>query len=88
MLLSSIESLRSAAHRYAEFWKIMMPEVEPPSERQFLLWSSMYSEDQVSRGITVTTKKLLSLRKENEVMSAEGAARYTSGVLRNLAKAT
>ena len=82
----TIADLKSAAQRYADFWKTMLPEVEAPSERQFVLWASIYNEDQLSRAITVTAKKLFSLWNENQSMSADGAARYTSGVLRNLAK--
>src|SRR5690349_6130369 len=75
----NMKEMVDKATTYREFWKLMFPpECEIPSERQFLIWVSTFTDAVVERGIQRTALKYV-----KGGLSADQVGRYASGVMRN-----
>lgn len=79
----TIAEMKSSASQYAELWRALMPSIEPPATDQFLVWAGIYTEAQVSRGISGAARKLRAVRSLSQTMTAEDVAKYASSIMRN-----
>lgn len=75
-----MNELVNKAAEYAELWELLFPEeYAVPSQRQFLLWLSSFSEADVKRAIQRTATKV-----EMGGLAVADVLRYASGTMRNL----
>jgi hypothetical protein len=79
----TVQQQITSAVQFAEFWKLLMPEVAMPERQQFLMWAGTYNEELVSRGITRAAAKFRKMKGTDTPMSADDAIRYASSVMKN-----
>ena len=66
-------------------WDALMDESIPlPSDRQFLLWLTLFDRETVERGISVAAAKVMTVSQKGRQMASDEVLRYASGVMRNV----
>ena len=73
----------TAAHQYAELWRALMPDVDAPGEDQFLLWSGLYTESQVARGLSGAARKRRAVTRDGQSMTVDDLAAYASSIMKH-----
>ena len=79
----TVQQQMTTAQQFAELWRVLMPDLEPPDLQQFLLWVGTHSNELVSRGINRAGAKARKLRGTAGAMSAHDAVRYAASVMKN-----
>jgi hypothetical protein len=82
----TIAEQMKAAEEARDFWKAMLPNVEPPELRSFIIWTGMTDSSIVVHGIRRTATKFSKMQGTATPMTPNDAYRYCSAVLRDEAK--
>lgn len=69
-----------------ELWKTILPECAPPDKAQFLLWTGVFPEPAVLRGINRACAKFRHMKNTGKAMTAHDAYRYANSVMRREAE--
>jgi hypothetical protein len=72
-----------AASSFAQLWQELLPNQELPTRQQFLMWAGIYTDEQISRGITRAAAKSRRMDASGTPMSADDCARYATSVMKN-----
>lgn len=73
----------AAGHRYGELWRALLPDTVAPGEDQFLLWSGLYTESQVVRGISGAARKRRAVSRSGQFMTTDDIAAYAASIMKH-----
>lgn len=76
------EQMTSAAE-FMELWQALMPGTTAPGKDQFLVWTGIYTSEQVSRGINGAARKLRAMHNVSRSMTNDDVARYASSIMKH-----
>jgi hypothetical protein len=82
----TIAEQMKAAEEAREFWKAMLPNVEPPEIRSFLLWTGVVDSAIVAHAISRVAAKFTKMQNTAAPMTVNDAYRYCTAVIRDEAK--
>jgi hypothetical protein len=81
--MTVIEKQVSSAKSFANLWELLMAGEQSPSPQQFLMWSGVYAEAQIAKGITRASIKAKRLRDAGTPMSALDVTTYAGSVMQH-----